>query len=375
MKCVFFYHAFTSCWNNGNAHFLRGIARELHKLGHNVAIYEPKDSWSRMNAMSEGGEPILQEVYSLFPGITVRQYDATLDVDEALDRADLVIVHEWNPPELIEQIGSRRAHGAPFTLLFHDTHHRAVTARDELTRIDLGGFDGVLAFGEVLRQIYLRLGWADRAFTWHEAADTELYRPLPRANAEYDAVWIGNWGDDERSEELREFLITPVARLKLRAAIYGVRYPQIARNEIAAAGIEFGGWLPAHYVPHAFANARLTVHVPRGPYVRALPGIPTIRMFEAMACGIPIVSAPWDDVERLFAPGTYLRVADGAGIREALLALLRDTDRALEIAQAAYRLVLKRHTCRHRALELLDIVEHVRGRRSRDRIMHEGAVA
>ncbi len=55
MKCVLFYHAFSSCWNNGNAHFLRGYARELHALGHEVVVYEPVDGWSRLNAMREGG--------------------------------------------------------------------------------------------------------------------------------------------------------------------------------------------------------------------------------------------------------------------------------------------------------------------------------
>jgi spore maturation protein CgeB len=376
MKCVFFYHAFSSCWNNGNAHFLRGIARELHSLGHSVIVFEPEDGWSRMNAIRDGGEAVLREVPRLFPNISVRQYDAALDLDEALDAADLVVVHEWNSPELISRIGRFRAQGGHFTLLLHDTHHRAVTAPEELARFDLDGFDGVLAFGEALRQIYLRFGWADRAFTWHEGADTHLYRPLPRIPREQDIIWIGNWGDDERGEELREYLIEPVARLELRAGIYGVRYPQTALDEIAAAGIEFGGWLPAHRVPRAFARARATVHVPRGPYVRALPGIPTIRMFEAMACAIPLVSAPWDDVEGLFAPGSYLRAANGDEMQSALAELLRNDDLASETADTGFRLVMDRHTCRHRARELLEVVTRIRGARSPIRqLRDEGAAA
>lgn len=360
MKCVLFCHAFSSCWNNGNAHFLRGVARELHKLGHEVVVYEPTNGWSRLNAIRDGGEQMLREALSFFPGISVRGYDASLELDEALDCADLVLVHEWNSPELIAQIGARRAQGAAFTLLFHDTHHRAVTARHELARIDLDGFDGVLAFGEVLRRIYLDLGWTDRAFTWHEGADTDLYRPLPPTRKADDVVWVGNWGDDERSGELREFLIQPVARLKLRAGIYGVRYPQDALHEMALAGIDYRGWLPAHRTPEAFARARVTIHVPRGPYARALPGIPTIRMFEAMACGIPIVSAPWDDCEGLFTEGSYLRVRNGDDMRVALATLLQDTEFAAATADEAFRLVVERHTCRHRVLELLDIVRQIR---------------
>ena len=204
MKCVFFYHAFSCCWNNGNAHFLRGVARELSALGHEVVVYEPVDGWSRLNALRDGGSASLRDVAALFPGVSIRPYDHALDLEAALDAADVVLVHEWNEPDLVKRIGQRRIEDGRFVLLFHDTHHRAVTAPDELARFDLSGYDGVLAFGEVLRQIYLTLGWANRAFTWHEAADTALYRPLPQITPQRDVVWIGNWGDEERSAELRQ---------------------------------------------------------------------------------------------------------------------------------------------------------------------------
>jgi spore maturation protein CgeB len=365
MKCVFFCHAFTSCWNNGNAHFLRGIARELRALGHQVIVYEPDDGWSRLNAIRDGGLEPLREASELLADVDIRQYGSSLDLDSAIDGADLVIVHEWNAPDLIERIGRRRIQGARFTLLFHDTHHRAVTAPEELERFNLDGFDGVLAFGEVLRQIYLRLGWANRAFTWHEAADISLYRPLPEIERTHDVVWIGNWGDGERSAELKEFLVQPVAELRLRTRIHGVRYSLDALRAIEASGIEYCGWLPAHRAPAAFASARATVHVPREPYARSLPGIPTIRMFEAMACGIPIVSAPWDDAERLFPPGCYLQAANGAQMKAVLLTLLRDPEFSAAVTKAGLRVIAERHTCRHRAIELIEIVDSIRGAQPR----------
>lgn len=361
MKCVFFCHAVTSCWNNGNAHFLRGIARELSELGHQVVVYEPADGWSRLNAIRDGGENALQEATALLSGIDIRQYVASPDLEQALQGADLVIVHEWNDPELIRDLGRHRILGAPFTLLFHDTHHRAVTAPEQLEQFDLDGYDGVLAFGEVLRQIYLRLGWADRAFTWHEAADVRLYRPHPEIERTHDVVWIGNWGDGERNAELNEFLIRPAFELGLHSRIYGVRYSPDALRAIEAAGIEYCGWLPAHRAPAAFARARATVHVPRGPYARSLPGIPTIRMFEAMACGIPVVSAPWDDSECLFPDGSYLRASNGDQMKEILLTLLRDPDLAAAQTRTGLQTIAKRHTCRHRVIELLGIVNSLRG--------------
>jgi spore maturation protein CgeB len=357
MKAVFFYHAFTSCWNNGNAHFLRGVTRELARLGHEVAVYEPSGGWSRANALKDGGAAILSDVLLLVPGVDIRPYKPQLDIGEALEGAHLVVVHEWNPPELIAAIGRYRTLGAEFTLLFHDTHHRAVTSPEELAHFDLSGYDGVLAFGEVLREIYVRRGWARRAFTWHEAADIALYRPMPEIGKQCDLVWIGNWGDNERSAELAEYLVEPVRALKLTARIYGVRYPAQALEIIEAAGICYGGWLPNHRAPHAFAQARATIHVPRGPYARQLPGIPTIRMFEALACGIPLISAPWSDEESLFPPGCYLQVSSGESMSALLAALLSDTEMAASLSRAGLDAVLERHTCRHRVQELLTIVE------------------
>ncbi|MGY4158489.1 spore maturation protein CgeB [Bradyrhizobium sp. USDA 4461] len=375
MKCVLFCHALTSCWNNGNAHFLRGIARELDALGHDVVVYEPIDGWSRVNALQDGGERTFQEVVALLPGVDIRQYHPGFDLEGALDGAGLVIVHEWNPPELAKAIGRHRVLTGDYTLLFHDTHHRAVTAPQELARFDLSGFDGVLAFGEVLREIYLGLGWADRAFTWHEAADTRLYRPMPQIARRNDVIWIGNWGDGERAAELIEFLIAPVSQLGLRGEIHGVRYSRDALRVIEATGIDYCGWLPAHRAPAAFATARATVHVPRGPYVQALPGIPTIRMFEALACGIPIVSAPWSDVEGLFPEGSYLSVTKSDQMQAALKGLLHDPALAQAMANSGLDVIAERHTCRHRVLQLLDIVEHIRGpRRQVAQSQREGAL-
>jgi spore maturation protein CgeB len=376
---VLFYHSFTSCWNHGNAHFLRGVARELIRLGHDVTVHEPEDGWSRTNALADDGARSLEEAARLVPGAVIRSYGAAgPDLDRALDGVDVVLVHEWNAPELVAALGRRRRQGRPFLLLFHDTHHRAMSAPHEIDRFDLQDYDGVLAFGEVLREVYVRRGWRRRAFTWHEAADVALFRPLQRPK-ESDIVWIGNWGDGERERELDEYLFGPVRRLGLRTRVHGVRYPDHARQRLADDGVEYAGWLPNHYAPEAFARARATVHVPRRPYVETLPGIPTIRVFEALACGIPLVSAPWRDVEGLFPPGSYLTAADGDKMTAALTLVLRDHEFAHELARTGLHAIRARHTCAHRVAELLDIVDRSRGVRALrqplgDRV-HEQAAA
>jgi spore maturation protein CgeB len=169
-------------------------------------------------------------------------------------------------------------------------------------------------------------------------------------------VWIGNWGDGERDRELNEFLLEPVEALKLRATIYGVRYPQAALRKLAAAGFDYRGWLANFEAPVAYARHRVTVHVPRRPYARALPGIPTIRMFEALACGIPLISAPWRDCEHLLEPGEdYLVANDGTEMRKQLRTLLNDPERAAALAERGRRTIAARHTCAHRVDELLTL--------------------
>jgi spore maturation protein CgeB len=361
MRFVLFCHSLSSCWNHGNAHFLRGICRELITGGHEVVVYEPKDGWSRVNAVKDGGALALQQAAKLVPGVEQHSYRlSSLDLDRALEGADVVLVHEWNDPELVAALGRRRARGGGFTLLFHDTHHRGVSAPEEIARFDIEHYDGVLAFGEALREVYLSRGWATQVFTWHEAADTEYFRSIPGVRKARDLVWIGNWGDGERSRELREFLLDPVASCGLSARIHGVRYPDEVRQDLAERGIEFGGWLPNHQVPAAFAAARVTVHVPRRHYVEMLPGIPTIRVFEALACGIPLICAPWRDSEGLFPEGPYLQVQNQAEMTKALQLILVDNDLREALVAAGLTAIRQRHSCAHRVRELLAILDSLR---------------
>jgi spore maturation protein CgeB len=356
-KFALFCHSLRSDWNHGNAHFLRGIAGEAQRRGFAVAAFEPEDSWSARNLAADQGPQALAEWRTVYPDLPLATYDpATFDLDRAVDGADLVLVHEWSEPALIAGLAARRRNGAHWLLLFHDTHHRMVSAPEELARFDLDGFDCVLAFGETLAESYRRLGWGRQVFTWHEAADLNVFRPVPEQPYERDLVWIGNWGDGERAAELDEFLVEPVKQLRLRTRVHGVRYPEAARATLARAGADYAGYLANFRAPKAFAAARMTVHVPRRPYATALPGIPTIRMFEALACGIPLVSAPWDDCEQLFtADADYLVARDGAAMRRHLATLRGDGAMRAALAAHGGATVAARHSCAHRVDELLAI--------------------
>jgi spore maturation protein CgeB len=356
VNIVLFCHSLLSDWNHGNAHFLRGICSELLFRGHSLTVYEPENSWSYQNLVADEGEQCLAEFAAAYPNLRSTRY-GILDLEKVLKDAQLAIVHEWNSPDLINEIGRIRAKTSSFRLLFHDSHHRVATQPGTMAKLDLSGYDGVLAYGTSLRDIYLRNGWACRGWVWHEAADTRIFRPLPQAEKEYDLAWIGNWGDDERTSELDEFLIQPVRDLKLKAIVYGVRYPAFALRTLTDAGIRYGGWLANFRVPAVFGQAHVTVHVPRRPYMNALPGIPTIRPFEALACGIPMVSASWQDTDGLFRAGKDLLFAEsGEEMTSSLNALLREPSLAEDIARNGLETIRNKHTCGHRIDELFEIL-------------------
>ncbi len=358
MRFVMFYHSLVSDWNHGNAHFLRGVASELLDRGHQVAIFEPEDGWSRRNLLADHGPAALEDFARTYPRLRSQTYQTDkLDLDGALADADVVLVHEWNEPRLVAEIGAHR-HRHRFRLFFHDTHHRGVSDPESLARLDLSRYDGALVFGRVLARVYQQRGWCSRVFVWHEAADTRVFHPpVSPVAPTCDLVWVGNWGDGERTEELEEFLIDPVHRLGLRAQVFGVRYPAEAQRALQRAGIEYGGYLPNFEVPRVFASARVTVHVPRRHYAQTLDGIPTIRPFEAMACGIPLISAPWNDSEGLFAPGIDFLVAhDSREMRRCLEKVLGDASEARRLAIQGRRTIVDRHTCAHRVDQLLGLL-------------------
>jgi len=360
MRFVYFTHSLRSCWNHGNAHFLRGVLRELILRGHHIRSYEPENSWSRMNLLRENRGGSFEPAY---PELQPHTSFLTSDIDGMLDGADAVLVHEWNDPDLIAAVGRRRSAGGRFVLLFHDTHHRAVTDPDAIRQMDLSGYDGVLAFGAALADVYRRSGWGNRCFVWHEAADIRLFHPPPSDAADRrGVVWIGNWGDEERSQELGDFLLRPARSLGLRPDVYGVRYSDAAREALKEAGATYHGWLPNACVPDVFAKHAMTVHVPRRAYARQLSGIPTIRVFEALACGIPLICAPWKDSENLFRPGTdYLQADTPAEMRRHMAAVLSDADMRGSLIEHGLARIRDRHTCGHRAEELLGILARIKG--------------
>ncbi len=365
MRFVLFYHSLVSDWNHASAHVLRGVASELLTLGHCVQILEPTDGWSLHNLREQAGDGMVKAFHATYPQLRSSFYDPDrLDLDTALADADVVIAHEWSDPAFLRRLGEHRRYAGSYKLLFHDAPHRLLPESGPAPLLirarDLTHYDGVLASSEALRRLYQTHGWAANVWTWREAVDTRIFRPWPDPAPSLDLVWIGHWGGAERASELDEFLIEPIRALGLRARFYGARYPKDALSTLRANRIDYGGWIPDFSIPAALAAGRYTVNVPLRMRSRGLPHTPVIRVLEALACGIPVVTAPWEECEQMFTPEMDLLLAhNGAEVRHRLLALISDSEFARFIGANGYQTVVSRHTCAHRVQELLGICEHL----------------
>ncbi|HKD44013.1 MAG TPA: glycosyltransferase [Candidatus Angelobacter sp.] len=367
LNIALFSHSLVSDWNHGNAHFLRGLARELVHLGHGVRCYEELGCWSMANLMKLEGQLAIQTVdlfRSAYPELDVRFYQSSHPefqhfLEQELRDAHVVILHEWNAPNLVNSVLALKQK-YNFIALFYDSHHRAYTRAREILRFHLHLLDGVLAFGESVRRIYSDGFGVSRTWTFHEAADLSQFGPMNRAK-EIDLVWIGNWGDEERTHELEEFLMMP-ARVPPRRIVvaHGVRYPPHAIEKLSQAGIEYRGYLPNLATAEVYAASSVALHVPRQQYANGLKGVATIRVFEALACGVPLLCSPWEDEERLFHPGLdYLVVRDARQMKAELEMLLGDARARRQIAEHGMKTIRKRHTCAHRAQQLISICEEL----------------
>lgn len=368
LKFRFFAHSWVSDWNHGNAHFLRGLVRELTRMGHDVRCYEELGAWSLTSLVNHEGAAAITAIdhfRQTYPELDIHFYQRGPSFEEFLDqelrKVDFVIIHEWNDPEVVNAILQRK-HKEGFIALLHDTHHRVYSRAHEILKFHLHHFDGVLAFGEAIRKIYHDGLGIERTWTFHEAADVSVFMPL-EGEKTTDVVWIGNWGDEERTQELTEFLVGPARALSGRKFVaHGVRYPEGAVKALRQAGVEYRGYLPNLSAPGVYSRSRLTLHIPRQPYTNGLSGIPTIRVFEALASGIPLVCSPWEDIEQLFRPGRdYIVAANAKQMAREIEFLLGDERARAQIAASGLETIRKRHTCAHRARQLIDICEEVRG--------------
>jgi len=359
VKFALFYQSVISDWNHGNAHFLRGFMRALQQRGHEATCYEQEDNWSLRHLLAEEPDAI-EKFRSRFPDLRFERYRLGPDLGdwliEKLRAADVALIHEWNEPE-VARLVAEVARQLGVHTLFHDTHYRVALDDGYRESLDLPRFDRILAYSRSLAERYRALGFRN-VQVLHEAADVTVFGPrdVPKRD---DVVFVGNCGDEDRIDDVERFIFESRRALpELRYAMYGVRYPErVLRAMGNGLNVEFRGRLANVDVPEVYSAAKVVLHVPRRQYVELLPGTPTIRMFEALASRACLVSSPWPDTDQLFTAGQdYALARDPDEMARTISRLVGDENAREELSRHGRETILARHTCGHRADELLGML-------------------
>jgi len=334
----------TSTWGNGHATTYRALLRALARRGHEVLFLERNQPWYA--AHRDLPRP---------PFCRTLLYDSVDHLEARFERpirdADLVIVGSYVPEGVT--VGRLVVATARGTTAFYDidtpvTLTKLARGDDEYVSADLiPRYDLYLSFtgGPTLRAIEQRYG-ARRARPLYCAVDPELYFPEP-GTASVDLGYLGTYSAD-RQPKLERLLLEPARRWpEGRFAVAGPQYPDATEWP---ANVERTDYLPAHRHRAFYGSQRFTLNLTRADMVTA--GFsPSVRLFEAAACGTPIISDAWSGLETLFEPGREILLATSPDdVLRHLRALPEARRRALGAAARAR--VLRAHTAAHRALEL-----------------------
>ncbi len=283
---------------------------------------------------------------------------AATSLEDLAGDADLVIVHEWNEPALVAALGRERRSGLR-ALLFHDTHHRAVSDPDAIRAFDLRATTACSPFGATLAQVYDDWGWGGRVFVWHEAADTRLFQP-PASSGRSARRWSGSaiGATGSAPQELEQFLLKAARDAELPLAIYGVRYPARGAGPAGALRRDVP-WLASQRRARRRSSrgTLATVHVPRRYLRRQAARHPDDPRLRSACLRHPARMLPLVGQRTSLHAGRGLprcggwrgddRASAGSGDRRSLRDKLASHGRAT---------IEARHTCAHRARELLDML-------------------
>jgi spore maturation protein CgeB len=354
----------TSSWGNGHATTYRSLVGALSRRGHDVLFLEREAPWYRAN----------RDAVNLPPG-SVHLYHS---IDElgarwrsVLGDADLVVVGSYVPQgvevgRLVQSIGSG-------IIAFYDIDTPvtlASLAKGECPYLNtetLAGFDLYLSFtgGRALQVLEHRYG-ARAARVLYCSVDPDRHQPTA-AELVWDMGYLGTYSADRQST-LDELMCSPARRCPQRLfAVAGPLYPNDVSwpanvERIEHVGPDRHGWF--------YSRQRFTLNVTRADMTR-MGYSPSVRLFEAAACGVPIISDPWPGLETIFVPGKHILVARSS---QEVLSYLRefpDHERQ-QIAVRAREHVLARHTAAHRAIALEGYVDELLGKGEPPRVAVAG---
>lgn len=350
MKLVVFGLTVSSSWGNGHATLWRGLLRALGRAGHRVVFFERDVQYYAQHRDLDATDDFELVLYRDF-GEIAREAARTLA------RADAAFVTSYCPDasracELLFRSSALRVFydlDTPVTLERLDRGERV----EYLPAAGLGGFDLVLSYtgGSALHELCERLG-ARVARPLYGSVDPDAHRPIACPSHQPCALsYLGTWAADRQARLDTLFLQparrTPEARFVLGGSLYPANFPW-------APNVWFIRHVPPPEHPAFYCSSRLTLSITRGA-MAARGHCPSPRLFEAAACGVPIISDDWPGLDEFFEPDRELIV--GRSTEDVLAALQRSDDELRRIAAAARRRTLTEHSAERRAAQLC---EHLR---------------
>jgi spore maturation protein CgeB len=355
LRLVVFGLTVSSSWGNGHATLWRALIAALARAGHHVTFFErdvPYYAAHRDLRAIPGGELVL---YTAWDEVRVR-------AERAIAGCDAAMVTSYCPDALA---AAALLDDAPARVLrtFYDLDTPVTFARLDagepvayLPPEGLGLFDLVLSYtgGGALDALRERLG-ARRVAPLYGSVDPAAHRPgAARDDWRCDLSYIGTYAADRQAAVDALFLGPARARPERRFVLAGSQYPA---DFAWAPNVWYLAHLPPADHPAFYASSRLTLNVTRGA-MAAMGWCPSGRLFEAAACGVPILTDSWAGLADFFAPGDEILVAGTTS--DALAALDQDDATLRRVAARARERTLAEHTAERRARELVDALAGAR---------------
>lgn len=352
MKIVICGLAITSSWGNGHATTFRALARALHERHHDIVFFERDVEWYASNRDLPNPSFCRVELYS---GWT----DVAAKLRREFSDADVAMVGSYFP-DGIQAVREMLDSNIPVKTFYDIDTPITVAKLNESARTEylladqISGLDVYFSFtgGPMLREIEQRFG-ARLARPLYCSFDPERYHPYPAAKRfACDLSYMGTYAPD-RQPKLEEFLCEPAKRLPDgRFLVAGPQYPASVRWP---KGVRRILHLNPRWHPHFYSSSRITLNITRRDMVQAGYS-PSVRLFEAAACGATIASDNWPGLESFFTPGIEILLPTCADDMVRYLCDLTDHERG-RIGRAAMDRVLSEHTSQIRALEFEQAVE------------------
>ncbi len=355
MKLVVFGLTVSSSWGNGHATLWRGLCGALARRGHEVVFFERDVPYYAHNRDLPELPHGRLHLYAGWDEIVPRARRQLADADAAMVTsycpdgvaAAGLVLEAPRPVRVFYDLDT------PVTI----TRLAAGQKVDYLPPQGLGDFDLVLSYtgGGALDELIERLG-ARRVAPLYGSVDPDQYRPaLPLPHYRADLSYMGTYAAD-RQARLEQLLVEPARRLPdRRFLIGGAQYPD---SFPWSANIYYVRHLPPAEHRAFYSSSRLTLNVTRAAMAR-MGYCPSGRLFEAAACGAPILSDAWEGLEAFFCPDREILTADDTV--DAIRALQITPAELARIGRRARERTLEEHTAAHRAAELERLIEDAHG--------------